>query len=64
MTSSQQQPDLLDLPPEAASGINPEMECSIYQNYSASEVFVQGMAGVVNQQGRRRNSPTPLSTYF
>jgi ribosome maturation protein Sdo1 len=26
------------------------MECSIYQNYSASEVFVQGMAGVVNQQ--------------
>ena len=26
------------------------MECSIYQNYSASEVFVQGLAGVVNQQ--------------
>ena len=28
----------------------PDMECSIYQNYSASEVFVQGIAGVVNQQ--------------
>ena len=28
------------------------MECSIYQNYSASEVFVQGLAGVVNQQAR------------
>lgn len=27
-----------------------DLECSIYQNYSASEVFVQGMAGVVNQQ--------------
>ena len=27
-----------------------EMECSIYQNYSAAEVFVQGLAGVVNQQ--------------
>ncbi len=26
------------------------MECSIYQNYSASEVFVQGLAGVVDQQ--------------
>ena len=26
------------------------LECSIYQNYSASEVFVQGLAGVVNQQ--------------
>ena len=25
------------------------MECSIYQNYSASEVLVQGLAGVVNQ---------------
>lgn len=37
----------------AASGLNPAvdaMECSIYQNYSASEVFVQGLAGVVNQQ--------------
>ena len=28
----------------------PDMECSIYQNYTASEVFVQGLAGVVNQQ--------------
>ena len=27
------------------------MECSIYQNYSASEVLVQGLAGVVNQVG-------------
>merc|ERR1711874_685204 len=26
------------------------LECSIYQNYTASEVFVQGLAGVVNQQ--------------
>lgn len=26
------------------------MECSIYQNYSASEVLVQSLAGVVNQQ--------------
>ncbi len=28
----------------------PDMECSIYQNYTASEVFVQGLAGLVNQQ--------------
>lgn len=27
-----------------------DMECSIYQNYTASEVFVQGLAGVVNQE--------------
>ena len=27
-----------------------DMECSIYQNYTASEVFVQGLAGLVNQQ--------------
>ena len=27
------------------------MECSIYQNYTASEVLVQGLAGVVNQVG-------------
>jgi hypothetical protein len=27
-----------------------DLECSIYQNYTASEVFVQGLAGVVNQQ--------------
>ena len=27
-----------------------EMECSIYQNYTADEVFVQGLAGIVNQQ--------------
>ncbi len=26
------------------------MECSIYQNYSASEVFVQGVAGMVDPQ--------------
>lgn len=25
------------------------LECSIYQNYTASEVLVQGLAGVVNQ---------------
>ena len=29
---------------------HPDLECSIYQNYTASEVFVQGLAGVVNQQ--------------
>ena len=28
---------------------NTWMECSIYQNYTASEVMVQGLAGVVNQ---------------
>ena len=28
---------------------NAFMECSIYQNYTASEVMVQGLAGVVNQ---------------
>jgi len=27
-----------------------DMECSIYTNYQASEVFVQGLAGLVNQQ--------------
>ena len=27
-----------------------DLECSIYQNYTASEVFVQGLAGIVNQQ--------------
>jgi len=27
-----------------------DMECSIYENYTASEVFVQGLAGLVNQQ--------------
>ena len=27
-----------------------DMECSIYQNYTASEVFVQGLAGLVNQE--------------
>jgi hypothetical protein len=27
-----------------------DMECSIYQNYTASEVFVQGLAGLVNHQ--------------
>jgi len=26
------------------------MECSIYQNYTASEVLVQGLAGVINQK--------------
>ncbi|XP_071744609.1 kxDL motif-containing protein CG10681 isoform X4 [Lepeophtheirus salmonis] len=26
------------------------LECSIYQNYTASEVFIQGLAGIVNQQ--------------
>jgi len=26
------------------------MECSIYQNYTASEVLVQGIAGVINQK--------------
>merc|ERR1712098_748784 len=25
------------------------LDCSIYQNYTASEVLVQGLAGVVNQ---------------
>ena len=35
-----------------ANGGGGDLECSIYQNYSASEVFVQGLAGVVNQQAR------------
>ena len=45
-----------DSPPTPAAGLaamgggGGELECSIYQNYSASEVFVQGLAGVVNQQ--------------
>ncbi len=34
---------------DAAAG-GGAMECSIYQNYSASEVFVQGLAGMVDQQ--------------
>ena len=33
------------------------MECSIYQNYTASEVLVQGLAGVVNQvEGQNYNN--------
>jgi len=42
-----------DTPPPPTEGVamgGGDMECSIYQNYSASEVFVQGLAGVVNQQ--------------
>ena len=35
--------------PQVACSTNSWMECSIYQNYSASEVLVQGLAGVVNQ---------------
>ena len=37
--------------PERAEMTAPNtfMECSIYQNYTASEVMVQGLAGVVNQ---------------
>ena len=34
---------------EMTAGNNTFMECSIYQNYTASEVMVQGLAGVVNQ---------------
>ena len=34
---------------EMTAGNNAFMECSIYQNYTASEVMVQGLAGVVNQ---------------
>ena len=46
-----------DTPPPPAAGMaamggGGDLECSIYQNYSASEVFVQGLAGVVNQQAR------------
>ena len=46
-------------PPTGAGGAmaiggGGDLECSIYQNYSASEVFVQGLAGVVNQQARPR----------
>ena len=37
------------------------MECSIYQNYSASEVLVQGLAGVVNQVGE---DIQPIHTIF
>ena len=41
--------------PAAAAGdlgppSNSWMECSIYQNYTASEVLVQGLAGVINQK--------------
>ena len=51
-----------DTPPPPAAGMaamgggggGGDLECSIYQNYSASEVFVQGLAGVVNQQARPR----------
>jgi len=41
----------LDVPSNSGAA-NPggDMECSIYQNYTASEVFVQGLAGLVNQQ--------------
>ena len=34
---------------QVACTANSWMECSIYQNYTASEVLVQGLAGVVNQ---------------
>ena len=27
-----------------------KIECSSYQNYTASEVFAQGLAGLVNQR--------------
>ena len=37
-------------PRRASPGQATALECSIYQNYSAPEVFVQGLAGVVNQQ--------------
>ena len=57
--------------PERAemSAPNTWMECSIYQNYTASEVMVQGLAGVVSQvspnaQSQRSIpmlSPTDLS---
>ena len=40
-----------------ANGGGGDLECSIYQNYSASEVFVQGLAGVVNQQARDQGHP-------
>lgn len=30
------------------TGASPNVEC--FQNYNASEVFVQGLAGMVNQQ--------------
>lgn len=43
MASKRQGPDDAEDPLQ-------EMECSIYQNYTASEVFVQGLAGLVNQQ--------------
>lgn len=35
---------------EFSAGNYNDLECSIYQNYTASEVFVQGLAGIVNQQ--------------
>ena len=41
--------DSSDSGEEPEPGASSWMECSIYQNYSASEVLVQGLAGVVNQ---------------
>ena len=38
---------LLEAGPGGAGG---GMECSIYQNYGAAEVLVQGMAGMVDQR--------------
>ena len=37
-------------PTEGKTASYNDLECSIYQNYTASEVFVQGLAGIVNQQ--------------
>ena len=44
--------------PERAemSAPNTWMECSIYQNYTASEVMVQGLAGVVSQVSPKAQS--------
>jgi len=36
--------------PESEIAAGSWMECSIYQNYTASEVLVQGIAGVINQK--------------
>ena len=57
MSNCESGDDEQDTPPTGAAAVGVgggDLECSIYQNYSASEVFVQGLAGVVNQQGRDR----------
>ena len=48
-SSSQRKEDVVD-EDHHQQKTQQEMECSIYQNYGAEEVFIQGLAGIVNQQ--------------